>query len=155
MAKKNLRAKIDMMDQLFSRLKSAEAVKPSGDFTKGEISVLENMYKNSESQLLAGDISKSLGIGSGQLANVLNLLEDKGLIERNRDAFDKRKVYVCLTPSGSYEGKKIVDQKTALFASAIDSIGNEEYVNFISLANKVMDIIENNNKDKEADVPSI
>lgn len=70
----------------------------------GEEAVLYWLYTE-ERPLLSGEISRFMKLSSGRTANILNSLEKKGLISRERNSQDKRQVSVCLTE----KGKKRID----------------------------------------------
>ena len=58
----------------------------------------ELMSRYSQSPLTAGDIARYAGLTTGAVTGILDRLEKAGLVERFRDASDRRKVFVrpCL-----------------------------------------------------------
>lgn len=53
-----------------------------------------------EKEILAGDISKSLNLSTARVAVALSSLEKKGLIEKVKSNEDARKTIVNITPNG-------------------------------------------------------
>jgi len=72
--------------------------------THGEDAALYWLYELNR-PLLSGEISQLMKLSSGLTANILNRLEKKGLVSRERNSSDKRQVSVCLTK----EGEKRID----------------------------------------------
>lgn len=70
----------------------------------GEDAVLYWLYAE-DKPLLSGEISQRMELSSGRVANILNSLEKKGMIMRERNSADKRQVSVSLTT----EGRKQID----------------------------------------------
>lgn len=60
-----------------------------------------------EGSVLPGEISKIMGISSARVAAALNSLERKGLITRQIDTGDRRRILVHLTP----EGKALAEEQ--------------------------------------------
>ncbi|MDR0778286.1 MAG: MarR family transcriptional regulator [Methanomassiliicoccaceae archaeon] len=67
--------------------------------TQGAVSVLQ-FIKNIEGEIIPGQISEKLGISTARVAVILNNLENKGLITRDIDTKDRRKIIVTLTQDG-------------------------------------------------------
>jgi DNA-binding MarR family transcriptional regulator len=54
----------------------------------------ELMSRYSEGPLTAGDLSRATGLTTGAVTGILDRLERAGLVERYRNAIDRRKVFV-------------------------------------------------------------
>ena len=50
--------------------------------------------------MTAGELSSRLSMTTSRVAAVLGILEKKGLLERENDAVDRRRVLVSLTQAG-------------------------------------------------------
>ena len=76
--------------------------------------------------MTAGELSRALEIGSGGVANVLNALESKGLIQRTQSPLDRRKVIVSL----SDEGRAVIEKHKAealdVTALLLSRLGKED-----------------------------
>ena len=66
---------------------------------RGEMAVLRLLARENR-QLLAGEISRGLGMTTSRIAAVLNSLEKKDMITRCVDPADRRRVVVALTARG-------------------------------------------------------
>jgi DNA-binding MarR family transcriptional regulator len=51
-------------------------------------------------QVTAGDLARATGLTTGAVTGIVDRLEKAGLARRARDAEDRRKVYVRMTPAG-------------------------------------------------------
>jgi len=54
----------------------------------------------SETAMTAGELAEATGLSSAATTTLLDRLERKGFIQRERDTVDRRKVRVAMTPSG-------------------------------------------------------
>ena len=88
-----------------------------------------------------GDLSqrilqKVLGVQPGSLSETLSKLEDKGLIKRERDEVDKRRVIVALTDEGKeYAKKNIAFDRDGVAANLTD----EEKETLRTLLKKILE----------------
>ena len=82
--------------------------------SSGERGILSYLHYYQDG-VLAGDLSRDMGVTTGRIAVALKSLEKKGLIERCTDERDRRCVIVHITP----EGVRVVE---ALYSSVLDSM---------------------------------
>lgn len=66
---------------------------------RGEMAVMRLLH-NSRQKMTAGELSSRLGMTTSRVAAVLGSLEKKGLLERENDEVDRRRVLVSLTQAG-------------------------------------------------------
>ena len=86
------------------------------DLEQWEFDVLTTLRRAGEPyELTAGALLKAALVTSGAITNRIDRLESRGLVERVRDADDRRSVRVRLTP----QGKQVVDE---LFAPHIANV---------------------------------
>lgn len=84
-------------------------------------------------QLAPSDVSRSMLFTSGGLTPVLDRLEQRGLVKREPDAADRRKLKVQLTPAG-----------LALHAEALDS--------YVEIATKLTSVLSREQKEQLNDL---
>ena len=79
----------------------------------------ELMSRYANPSLTAGDLARATGLTTGAVTGILDRLEKAGLVERFRDAADRRKVFVRPRPEalqrvgGLYEGLAAASLKLA------------------------------------------
>lgn len=76
------------------------------DSIRGEYGVLRYLLYMQD-HVTAGQLSKQLHVVPGRMTDILNSLENKGWITRNRDSADRRRVMVSITESGIIQAQRI------------------------------------------------
>ena len=66
----------------------------------GEMAVMRLLHSGSRKKMTAGELSSKLSMTTSRMAAVLGSLEKKGLLERENDEVDRRRVLVSLTQAG-------------------------------------------------------
>ena len=66
----------------------------------GEMAVMRLLHNGSRKKMTAGELSSKLSMTTSRMAAVLGSLEKKGLLEREKDEVDRRRVLVSLTQAG-------------------------------------------------------
>ena len=90
---------------------------PTGVINKGEFYVLQHVFqqmgRKGVNYVTPTELSEVMEVTKPAISKMLNVLEDKGYIERQQDSKDRRAVYVTLTENGQgvrEESMKIVRQ---------------------------------------------
>lgn len=83
------------------------------------------------------EISRELEISTAAVANTLNKLEEKGLIERKADAVDRRKVNVYLTEKGRNFSKEREGEMIEDLSKLLSILENEEVEQLITIVRKI------------------
>ena len=66
----------------------------------GEMAVMRLLHSGAKQKMTAGELSSRLGMTTSRVAAVLGSLEKKGLLERENDEVDRRRVLDSLTQAG-------------------------------------------------------
>ena len=93
-------------------------------------------------EVSAGEISDYMEVSTARVAVLLKKMSDKGLITKQSDPHDKRKVMVSITPLGrtAFEEKK---KEIILYAGAIvDHFGTEKLEDFIQSCREIKEIVD-------------
>lgn len=102
------------------------------DSIRGEYGVLCYLLKNTN-PVNAGELREKLYVVPGRMTDILNSLETKGFIRRERDELDKRVVNVFITDSGRREAETKRSQIHSEYAGLFELIGYEETKELIRL----------------------
>jgi DNA-binding MarR family transcriptional regulator len=92
-------------------------------------------------RLTAGELARESGLTTGAITGVIDRLEKAGLARRERDADDRRKVYVSILPRTIERGRTYYDS----FGSATDALaasyGDAEIALLIDYFTRARDLI--------------
>lgn len=105
------------------------------DFVLAFVAVNENS--------IPGDLSKAMGVSTARTAVLLNSMEEKGLIVRERDSADGRQTVLRLLP----EGEKMYQEKRKelrkIVVKMLESLGPEDAKDYIRLHKRLVDSLQN------------
>lgn len=96
----------DELYRLLAELLNRKLNRTVLDSIRGEYGVLRYLVYEQD-RVSAGVLTSQLHVVPGRMTDILKSLEKKGLIERRRDEKDKRRVYVCVTPQGKKQARKM------------------------------------------------
>lgn len=115
------------------------------------------LYRNSNLEnsapLTAKALCEETNMLKSQMNRTLNLLEDKGIIKRERSTKDKRNVYITLIRNKDNPYEKQHIQIMELLDQIIENLGVDKTKEIINSLNCVSDIADKiiNNKEVEYD----
>ena len=98
---------------------------------QGEPLVLVYLYKNSGTLIVPSDIARYIGASTARVANILNNLEEKGMISREISREDRRKILVFLTDKGRKETKERRTRTITRISNVFEAMGEERTQQFI------------------------
>lgn len=107
------------------------------DITPEQWVMLDSLYqRNGQSQTeLAGDSYKN----APTVSRIIDLLEKKGLVERQRFANDRRRYKIFLTKKGQATVEKVQPAVVALREKGWQELTDEDYSNFLRILNQIFD----------------
>lgn len=108
---------------------------------RGEANVLL-FLANHEGRCLAGDIARGLGLSASRATIILNSLKKKGLIAKERDEMDKRKVYISLTKEGDEEVLRRREEVIVKFEEMFRELGQKDTEEYIRIMRRLFEIME-------------
>ena len=113
-------------DSLLARIAARNTI---GDLTFSQFAVLEALYHLGP--MTAGEVSQKILKSGSNLTTVIDNLERDGLVRRERDAGDRRVIYVHLTEAGSSKLEAVlpghvaalVEEFSVLSANELETLG--------------------------------
>lgn len=105
---------------------------------RGEMAVMRLLH-NSRQKMTAGELSSRLGMTTSRVAAVLGSLEKKGLLERENDEVDRRRVLVSLTQAGDALCEKRRQHFMKKISMLLSMLGDDA-PEFVRLLGRVFEI---------------
>ncbi|MFD2305377.1 MarR family winged helix-turn-helix transcriptional regulator [Enterococcus termitis] len=136
-----IRLMVENRNSAFSRFEKSN---------QGESMVIKFLYKYGE-PTSPKHLADSLNLSSARIAVVLGSLEKKGLIERNMDENDRRRINVTLTESGKKAAKHEKKQMRDKIVQIFKMMGEDDTVLFIELVAKFVDCAQKISLKEEGD----
>ena len=103
----------------------------------GENGVLCRLFING-GRLSSGMLAESLSLTSGRIANILKSLERKGLVQRERDADDRRHVIAILTDQGKDKINDLFRENNQIITKVLENIDIQKLWEALTIFEKVM-----------------
>ena len=135
--------------QFFQCMNKIPMHKQNSDITGGEKALMGYLFHAKE-KVTSGSLAQMMQVGTGRVANALKNLEKKGLVIRERDDKDSRKVFVSLTEKGKEEVIKGFKVFKSNVLSLADRIGYEEMLRFSKECLKIKEVLVEMSQEKEA-----
>jgi len=108
---------------------------------QGEAIVLHHIGKHDE--VIPGQISDAMGVSSARVAAVLNSLESKGLVTREIDVGDRRRIIVKLTPKGAERAEEQHKKNLETMSGVLSELGERDAKEYVRITGKLADILSN------------
>lgn len=110
-------------------------------FNKGELGVLRYLYSNKK--VTSGDLSDFFDVSTARIASILNSLENKKLIIRKCDSFDKRKILINITEKGVKLTQDMKNEVQKRIEYLIGKIGLDSFEQYLDLTIMINDVFNN------------
>ena len=105
----------------------------------GEMAVMRLLHSGAKQKMTAGELSSRLGMTTSRGAAVLGSLEKKGLLERENDEVDRRRVLVSLTQAGDAFCEKRRQHFMKKISMLLSMLGDDA-PEFVRLLGRVFEI---------------
>ena len=106
---------------------------------RGEAFVLFFIMK-SGGKTIPGQISSSVGVSSARIATALNSLEEKGMITREIDSEDRRKIIVELTPNGREFVEEELKKQIEKVKEILQMLGEEDAKELVRIVGRFSEV---------------
>lgn len=127
-----------------ARMYNQQALKYNATMSMGF--VLLNI--NSEEGSPATKIAPLMGLEARSLTRLLKSMEEKGLIFREADKYDKRSVRIRLTDEGKDKKEKARETVLRFNLAVREQISQEKLTVFFEVLQQINQVIEKNNSNK-------
>lgn len=100
------------------------------------------LYENRNEDVFQKDLEKQFCIARSTVTNIIQLLEEKGLVRREFVKSDARLKKVILTQKGIESHEKIEELITRMNMQMVEGIANEELEIFLKVAEQIRENVE-------------
>ncbi|HHW56375.1 MAG TPA: MarR family transcriptional regulator [Clostridia bacterium] len=107
------------------------------DLTIGEQQVIMVLSENKNTPMYMKDIASELDISPSTLTSIVDKLVEKGLVERDLDVEDRRKIQISLTKKGEDIYKHLVDFRMKVLQPIFGKLTSEEIKTLKSILQKI------------------
>jgi DNA-binding MarR family transcriptional regulator len=108
-------------------------------------------YIHEVGKCTSSELAEVFEVNKSAITAIINRMADRELIDRTRDADDRRVVYLTLTPLGNQLFEKTEEKVHCLVQSIITQFDTEEIQSFIKTYEKLADILMNIKKEQQED----
>ena len=124
-------------------------------YSKGEMLVLNYLYKHADEQVVPSMLSQYTETSSARIATILGSLEDQDYVTRNIDKKDRRKILVNITEKGRAFAHCYHDQMLNHLASVLERMGpvnSQEFLKHLKVFAEIGEevLLENRKGEKNA-----
>lgn len=140
----------EMQEKMFYLFRA----KPRREFSeslRGEIPIL-HIITSHEDGILPSEISYMMDVSSARIAAALNNLEKKGLITREIDTSDRRRITVRITPKGKVFTNEHFRRMLEESAKLLSFLGEEDAGHFVRI---IGILAEKVSVDNDMDAPGV
>jgi DNA-binding MarR family transcriptional regulator len=92
--------------------------------------------------LTAAELSRQLDYDSGALTRLIDQLESRGLVRRERCEADRRQVYLKLTPIGLHSLEELMPLVVGVVNRSVEPLTGAELQTLISLLSRLVDHLD-------------
>ena len=126
-------------EQLYNILFQIVGNKKNASFIeslRGENAVLTYLVRH-PAEVHPGELAEKLSLVPGRMTDILKTLEKKGMIRREKDPEDRRRVLVMITPKGIRNVTERREQIRIQYSGLYKALGLNDMVKLIELLAKV------------------
>ncbi|WP_430787929.1 MarR family winged helix-turn-helix transcriptional regulator [Virgibacillus flavescens] len=128
------------MNTVYRSVNSILKEKIHSEITTDQFSTLQ--YIRNNENCTSTEIALEFGVGKSAVTAQINRLFDKELIERNRDASDRRNVYLTITPKGKHLVEYTEKELYAAIGDQLSHFNKEEITQFIQSLEKLAGMMD-------------
>ena len=125
--------------------RSGAALHPDREAHMGEFLLLQALkghHAETHGSTYVSDLHTRLPMSKPAVSQLLGGLEERGLIHREIDTGDRRKIAVTLTPEGKALMRRMQERMDGQFGLVLERFGEEDTRQLITLLSRLGDIID-------------
>jgi MarR family transcriptional regulator, organic hydroperoxide resistance regulator len=126
---------LEFMQKMY-KLRQARPQKQINESMHGEHFILQFIAFHNRS-VLPSEISNEMGISSARIAATLNSLERKGMIVRQIDISDRRRILVDLTPQGKSLAEEHHKEAIEMLTKVLGALGEQDAREYVRITGKL------------------
>lgn len=133
---------LKLANELLRKMRSLQRAQPQkriNEFLQGEAFVIQYIARQ-DSNVLPSEISNEMNISSARIAAALNNLEGKGLITRQIDKSDRRRVLVSLTKAGEELAEEYYQMALEETAGILGYLGERDAKEYVRIMGRLADM---------------
>lgn len=115
-------------------------IKDAEELLKGEVPVLCHIGETE--QITPTELAHKFSLTTARIATILNRLEEKGLIVREHDNKDRRKVYIHLTEAGAQLAEQKINELHERLDSLLEALGEDDAKEYLRLTKRVAEYMK-------------
>ncbi|WP_085830534.1 MarR family winged helix-turn-helix transcriptional regulator [Collinsella vaginalis] len=104
-------------------------------------------------QMSPGDLAQKCGLTDARIANILRVLEERGLVCRSQQVHDKRRVMVSLTEEGRAEVEGSIERMRAFTVGFLEELGLDDARELLRILTRTVEIMRRRRDEGRAATP--
>ncbi|MDR1465680.1 MAG: MarR family transcriptional regulator [Oscillospiraceae bacterium] len=128
--------------QVFAAARNGSAVFLHRQLLQGEAFTLHMLSQREDGTVQPGELAAAAKTSTARVAATLGSLEQKGLVTRQVDPSDRRKVLVSLTPQGREDIQEKQQHMRALAEKMLRALGEDDARELLRLARRLLELKE-------------
>lgn len=125
------------------RLKPAPRVQ---DSLRG-LPVVVRTLAMAEGPLSPGELARASEVSDARIANILKVLEGRGIVERRTSKADRRRVEVVLTEEGREKERARAREAQSFMVGFLDELGVDDARELVRLVGRINEVMEQRRRD--------
>ena len=121
-------------------LKRCRPHKHLSESMHGESVILRFLSETEEMGVIPSEISNEMQISSARIATTLNSLERKGLITRQIDVADRRRILVSLTQAGKEHAQHDIERIVSMTADMLRFLGERDAAEYVRITGRLAEM---------------
>jgi DNA-binding MarR family transcriptional regulator len=137
-----------LADELLDGMKSLHSVKTQkhiNEAYRGEAFILDYLYHH-DGEVVPSDLGCEMEVSSARVASALNNLEKKGLVTREIDINDRRRILLGITEAGRRLAQQHHDIIHAAIAEMLTYLGEHDAREYVRIQKRLAEILPNCNE---------